>query len=70
MGAFHTPGSVISRHFEVVDDRDETVGSVKHSTREQAHDLREALTGANHLGPLAIAEVTERIVIHREVCRS
>jgi hypothetical protein len=63
------PGTVISRHFEVVDGHDMTVGSVKHSTRAHAHDLREALTGTNGLGVLAVAEVTERLVIHREVRR-
>ena len=63
------PGTVISRHFEVVDGRDMTIGGVKHATRAQAHDLREALNGTNGLGMLVVAEVTERLVIHREVCR-
>jgi hypothetical protein len=69
MGASASPGLIVSRHFEVIDERDETVGSVKHATRGQAHDLREALAGTNNIGPLAVAEVTEHLVMLREVSR-
>jgi hypothetical protein len=61
---------IVSRHFEVVDDQDRIVGNVKHATRAQAHDLREALIGMKGLGRLHVAEVTERLVIHRDVGRS
>lgn len=63
-------GQIISRHFEVVDDQDRTVGSVKHATRAQAHDLRDALLGTNAVGTLAVAEVVERMVIDRDVIRT
>jgi hypothetical protein len=64
-----TAERVISRHFEVVDDQDRTVGSAKYANRNHALDLRDALAGINGHGPLAVAEITEHMTIRREVVR-
>ena len=61
--------SSTSRHFEVVDARDRLVGNVRHATRTEAQDLRDALAGVTAPGSLAIAEVTERTVVFRDVTR-
>jgi hypothetical protein len=62
-------GSPSTTHYEVVDDNNALVGNMKHSTIEQALEMRTAFADLSHDGAMHVAMVTETVVVERRVYR-
>lgn len=62
-------GSLATTHYEVVDDRDAVVGSMKHNTVEQALEMKAAFGDLFHGMSMHVARVTETVVVQRHVER-